>query len=1076
MADADRFLADAAFWMPDRLVESGWTQHIPFAFWLVGALRPRTIVELGVASGASYCAWCQGVDRLGLATRCFGVDRWTGDEHAGFYGEEVLSELAAYHDPRYGAFSRLVRSTFEDAAGHFADGTVDLLHIDGFHAYEAVRDDLARWRPKLADPAIVLLHDTNVRERGFGVFRLWAEVSQGMPHFGFHHGHGLGVLGVGSAPFPAPLQELFAAGRDEVAGGQIRRRFTRLGAALEERLEGRRYRARMAAEIARRDQAAAALRAQASEQERRLREAVAARLAAEEALARVRAESAGQEGRIAELRIGLAGLVQRLEESARRRQPVEAELAAAAEGDALCAELAACRSALEAAAARLAEIEGSTTWQATALARRYLHRHPGLAGLGRRLVGRTQRSERPRPDAALPARPSAALAALPRSLRGRPRILFVSGEPLTPGHLYRVERMANALPTAFFDVQSVTAESLDGGTPASADLLWIWRARWTPTLEALVQRLRDRGCRVVFDIDDLMFRPDLATPTVIDGIRSQSLGEAGVQDHYAGIRRMVEIADHATAPTPSLARELRELGRAATVIPNAFDRDTLDAALLARAWRLRRAEDGLLRIGYASGSKTHQRDFAVAAPAVAALLAERPEARLVLFRRTLDIEELPALAAHADRIEWRDMVPLRELPMEYARFDINLAPLEVGNPFCEAKSELKFFEAALVEVPTIASPTEPYRQAIQDGVTGLLAADTAGWLNGLRRLAAERPLRHALGRRAHHEVLWRYGPERRAHLATRLVRRLLSPPDLAATVAGAELAELTAPRPDLPVTAPFDLLFQSDRRGGSRVSVVIPLYNYRDVIGEALDSVLAQTRRDIDVVVVDDCSTDDSAAVAQAWLERHAASFSRVSLLRHRGNAKLGTTRNTAVAFSETELFLPLDADNLLLPSCIECCLERLDHTGAAFACPTIEVFGARSGWQYRGEWDPILLRGGNVVDAMALVRKACWAAVGGYAPMNLGWEDYDFWCKFIEAGFFGARVEEVTARYREHVGSMLRTVTELSGNKRKVVAEIAARHPWLLLNRSAQPAEEPGGAGSQPAAREPRRGTQGSR
>ena len=107
--------------------------------------------------------------------------------------------------------------------------------------------------------------------------------------------------------------------------------------------------------------------------------------------------------------------------------------------------------------------------------------------------------------------------------------------------------------------------------------------------------------------------------------------------------------------------------------------------------------------------------------------------RLVLLRKRdgtlplIDIEEYSALAGLGQQIEWRSLQPLMNLPTEMARFDINLAPLEVGNSFCEAKSELKFFDAALVDVPTVASPTGPFRRAIDRGRTGFLATSGDDW-------------------------------------------------------------------------------------------------------------------------------------------------------------------------------------------------------------------------------------------------------------------------------------------------------------------------------------------------------------
>jgi hypothetical protein len=220
---------------PDRLVPPPpWMGHIPFAFWIVAALRPGTFIELGVHSGNSYCAFLQAVRALGLATQCFGIDHWRSDDQAGPYGEEVYAELQAYHRPRYGSFSTLVRSTFHEALPYVRAGAIDLLHIDGHHIYESVRHDFASWLPKMSSRGIVLLHDTVERERGFGVWRLWQEVAARYPHFGFVHASGLGVAYVGSDPLPPPLASLLGSAADDEAA-RIRDYFSRLGTSINDR-------------------------------------------------------------------------------------------------------------------------------------------------------------------------------------------------------------------------------------------------------------------------------------------------------------------------------------------------------------------------------------------------------------------------------------------------------------------------------------------------------------------------------------------------------------------------------------------------------------------------------------------------------------------------------------------------------------------------------------------------------------------------------------------------------------------------------------------------------------------------
>jgi hypothetical protein len=201
---------------------------------LIGALKPRMVVELGVHAGNSYCAFLQAVHTLGIETRCFGIDHLQGD--AGHDGDELYNELKAYHDPRYGTFSTLLRSSFAEALAYFSDGSIDLLHIDGVHTHESVAAEFQSWLPKVSSRGVALFHDINVRERGFGIWRFWEELTPRYPHFEFLHSHGLGILYLGSEQLSGPLKPLFA---EKAAAGEregIQRYFTRLGISVVERL------------------------------------------------------------------------------------------------------------------------------------------------------------------------------------------------------------------------------------------------------------------------------------------------------------------------------------------------------------------------------------------------------------------------------------------------------------------------------------------------------------------------------------------------------------------------------------------------------------------------------------------------------------------------------------------------------------------------------------------------------------------------------------------------------------------------------------------------------------------------
>lgn len=232
--------AQRFFWAeqlsPNLLKSPWWIGHIPFAFELIGRLKPRITVELGTYSGSSLAAFCQAVEASG-GGRCYGIDLWEGDIHMGRFDETLFNEISGYMSARHPQTATLVRKDFNEAVSLFQDGTVDLLHIDGTHTFEAVSNDFNTWLPKLSDRSVVLFHDINVTVENvgqaahrFGVRRFFDGVKGRYPHFEFAHCYGLGVLLTGRQ-VPVEVMELVGMSRYP----EFDRYFAAKGAAVSKR-------------------------------------------------------------------------------------------------------------------------------------------------------------------------------------------------------------------------------------------------------------------------------------------------------------------------------------------------------------------------------------------------------------------------------------------------------------------------------------------------------------------------------------------------------------------------------------------------------------------------------------------------------------------------------------------------------------------------------------------------------------------------------------------------------------------------------------------------------------------------
>lgn len=261
------------------------------------------------------------------------------------------------------------------------------------------------------------------------------------------------------------------------------------------------------------------------------------------------------------------------------------------------------------------------------------------------------------------------------------------------------------------------------------------------------------------------------------------------------------------------------------------------------------------------------------------------------------------------------------------------------------------------------------------------------------------------------------------------------------------MAELSATEARNPQVFHRDTLFDSGSANDAEATVCITLYQYETHIVDALESAFEHDFRALGLVILDDCSSDNGPKRAERWLEKHSLRFAFTELARHRQNRGLAAARNGAFDLSPSEFVMTLDADNQLYPRCVSRLYASLAASDFGFAYSIIGQFEDRVALMGCNSWSPELLKFGNYIDAMSLIRKSVWARLGGYSRMQVGgWEDFDFWCKLVAAGINGLFVPEILARYRVHSSSMLSTETTAGLNEQQVKRQMQARHPWLEL------------------------------
>ncbi len=350
---------------------------------------------------------------------------------------------------------------------------------------------------------------------------------------------------------------------------------------------------------------------------------------------------------------------------------------------------------------------------------------------------------------------------------GEGQILFVTGG-VGDSARYRTMHVSEELELNGFKC-SVTVQDnpLLSGYVNKFKVFVFHRVLFTPSVKKMIEKIKEQKKEIIFETDDLVY--DAKYLEHMDYYKVMNSLEKKLYENGVGGEILADpYVKTCTTTTTYLAEKLREKDKQVYLVPNRLCKKDVEIADEIMEHKTRNMEQGMqekcsmlhapcsIKIGYFSGALSHNKDFATITDVLMLLMEKYPNLELFLVG-PLDIEN--KLNKFAGRIKQLPYVGREKHFANVSMVDINIAPLEIGNPFCESKSELKFFEAGIVSVPTVATATQPFFEAISDGVDGFVANNTEQWIEKLEKLITDKNLRTLMGEAAREKALEKYTTE-----------------------------------------------------------------------------------------------------------------------------------------------------------------------------------------------------------------------------------------------------------------------------------------------------------------------------
>lgn len=343
-------------------------------------------------------------------------------------------------------------------------------------------------------------------------------------------------------------------------------------------------------------------------------------------------------------------------------------------------------------------------------------------------------------------------------------ILFITGG-VGDSALYRCHHQAEELSLHGFECSVAVQDNIFLSRYVHKFNIFIFhRVLLTHTVQRIIEKIKEQKKEIIFETDDLVFDPKYIK--YMDYFKQMNALEKKLYEEGVGGEILCDpYVRICTTTTSFLEVKLKEYDKKVFISKNKLSNADLEIAEaitrrkqchpeLVEGFRSnRKGRNNIVKIGYFSGTISHNKDFAVITCALMKIMGKYSNVELFLVG-PLDIDN--NFNRFKNRVKRLHYVPRVRHFENISHMDINLAPLEIGNPFCEAKSEVKFFEAGILGIPTVASATQTFQEVISDGKDGFIANTQDEWIEKLEKLIISQELRKKMGEEARIKSLREY--------------------------------------------------------------------------------------------------------------------------------------------------------------------------------------------------------------------------------------------------------------------------------------------------------------------------------